>query len=119
MVARAAIRYLLREGLGPLCPPAVSPHLAVVVPGQREGDISGRSDKFAPDYAPVTFIFIEILHSNERPYFSYRTVRPRALDLSLSSPSFISSAGGRAIRLYVNTQIVDRSKMSIVPGNRK
>lgn len=78
-VARVAIRYLLREGLGPLYPPAV------VVPGQREGDISRRSDKFAPDYAPVTFIFIEILHSNERSYFSYRA---SALDLSLSSRLF-------------------------------
>jgi len=70
----------------------------VMVPGQCEGDISRRSDKFAPDYAPVTFIFIEILHSNERPYFSYRTVRPRALDLSFSSLSFISPVDGTAIR---------------------
>lgn len=57
--------------------------LTVVDSGQREGDISRRSDKFAPDYAPVTFIFIEILHSNERPYFSYQTIRSRAPDLSL------------------------------------
>lgn len=65
---------------------SIPPHpryLPVVDPGQREGDIYRRSDKFAPDYAPVTFIFIEILHSNERPYFSYQTVRSRALDLSL------------------------------------
>lgn len=80
-VARAAIRYLLREGLGPLCPSAPPP-LAVVVPGQRKGEISRRSDKFAPDYAPVTFIFIEILHSNERPYFSYRTAPGHALSIS-------------------------------------
>lgn len=34
-------------------------------------DISRRrSDKFGPDYAAVTFIFIEILHPNDHPYFS-------------------------------------------------
>lgn len=33
-------------------------------------DISRRrSDKFGPDYAAVTFIFIEILHPNDHPYF--------------------------------------------------
>lgn len=34
-------------------------------------DISRRrSDKFGPDYAAVAFIFIEILHPNDHPYFS-------------------------------------------------
>lgn len=58
-MARATIRYLAREGLG-----------VSVDPGQHEGDISRRSDKFGRDYAAVTFIFIEILHPNDQPYFS-------------------------------------------------
>lgn len=110
--ASAAIRYLLREGLGPLYPPAV------VVPGQREGDISRRSDKFAPDYAPVTFIFIEILHSNERSYFSYRA---GALDLSLSSRLFRPPTeqlfADKRKNAYIDTQTIENEHNVRIENN--
>lgn len=99
-------------------------HLAVVDPGQREGDISRRSDKFAPDYAPVTFIFIEILHSNERPYFSYQTVRSRALDLSLFllrrlfCPSmerpFVDKRRNKCVDIYIYIYTSTISKWSVI-----
>lgn len=47
-----------------------------------------RSDKFGPDYAAVTFIFIEILHPNDQPYFS--------IGRDFVSSSFLSTIRVRA-----------------------
>lgn len=63
-----------------------------VDPGQREGYISRRSDKFGPDYAAVTFIFIEILHPNDQPYFSIGGRKDFALLLSSSCFVLLRSA---------------------------
>lgn len=69
-------------------------------PGQtRGGDISRRSDKFGLDYVAVTFIFIEILHSNDQPYFSIGA-EDFALPSCFSPFRFLLPFGesGRAIR---------------------
>lgn len=78
-------RYVIcceRGSRATLFPPFPSLPCAATSWTQVRGIYPGGQINLPRDYAPVTFIFIEILHSNERPYFFYRTAFGRSPDLS-------------------------------------